>query len=218
MTNSTCRRRSTAFTLIELLVVISIIALLVGLILPALSAARETARSIQCASNIRQVDLAAEIYADQSQDYYPTYLGDGIYMPKRLDAIASLNNAWVCPSSTYPMDHFDGTAGDWSVSYGGNLLLMEQNYLAVRRADVAKPAATVAFAENSFYGYTGGCVVHPNHPNTPMPFYRHQDICNVAFGDSHVSGVKKDVLEDTDSSEGGVALSGDNIYLLWNIY
>ncbi|CAN0371750.1 unnamed protein product, partial [Laminaria digitata] len=60
------------FTLIELLVVISIIALLIGLLLPSLAAARETARAMKCSSQMRQLVLAAEIYAGENKSRFPT--------------------------------------------------------------------------------------------------------------------------------------------------
>ncbi len=59
------------FTLIELLVVISIIALLISILLPALSAARQSARAVQCASNMRQVQLTTLIYTQDHQEVFP---------------------------------------------------------------------------------------------------------------------------------------------------
>ncbi len=65
------RNETRAFTLIELLVVISIIALLVGILLPALSAARDSARVTQCNSNVKGLGTAIQVYLQESKQVFP---------------------------------------------------------------------------------------------------------------------------------------------------
>ena len=65
------RRYRSAFTLVELLVVIGIIAILIAILLPALSRARENARRVQCLSNIRQLATATIMFANEHKGLMP---------------------------------------------------------------------------------------------------------------------------------------------------
>lgn len=99
------RRDAMGFTLVELLVVIGIIAVLIGILLPALNKAREASKRAACASNLHQLFITLQMYANANRDQVPIGVSGG-------------NNASIAEATNYFLSRRNSSAPDPDVGNG----------------------------------------------------------------------------------------------------
>jgi len=152
-----------AFTLIELLVVISIIALLISILLPAMSLARQTAQSAACLSNMRQAGIGLATYAADNTDHMPGMNTSGAHM------VSGGTYAMASRSNTAPLQ-----STDWiSPTLGASLGLPADAAERLRRIfthDFRCPANNVNYASQ----YTGGGNIMPTFAVQTLPIASYQ--------------------------------------------
>jgi prepilin-type processing-associated H-X9-DG protein/prepilin-type N-terminal cleavage/methylation domain-containing protein len=158
-----------AFTLVELLIVIAIIALLAAMLLPVLNRARQRATTAACASNLRQLGVALNLYL-QEQDHFPlATLGDGLGNCQRVlrPFVGSL--VLCCPqigktsdrlllsfptnTFIYPTYGYNVLGAAWSsqpalnLGLGGDYNLNDGTYLPAPESRIQKPSQMIALGD-----------------------------------------------------------------------
>lgn len=206
--HQTSRASRPAFSLIELLVSISVIAVLIGLLLPALGAARRAALSTGCLSNLRQIGISLEIYMEGNQLRFPA----ASFMPEpwltgppdsaRLDSFPEVlkneldpdSGVYECPGdnqvATLPIEPDDINGPKAGVSYlyqsaGLRELRFEETFYS-RFLDLPPTEVAVLYDYDNSPVDTGYVTADGRRVDVP-PFHSSR---NALFVDGHAESVK----------------------------
>lgn len=185
--------RHPLFTLIELLVVIAIIAILAGMLLPALSKAREKAKSISCLNGIKQINLAFMMYIHDNNEHFVVGIDESYELPQWFGTWSNEENRYIpkgglmeymgesrkitrCPS----MPELTSTKGQFyntgSGGYGYNCTFLGMRFygaapFSAKLSRVKTPGETIAFADSIQHNSGGGFIEMPSLSPPLHPIY-----------------------------------------------
>ena len=238
----TSRAKIRIFTLIELLIVIAIIAILAGMLLPALNSARQKARAVSCLSNLKQLNLTAVSYSQDYQGFIPPnymtengagrfwswyYISCGyIKKPK-----AGQQAIFLCPGSNSSGSH-GFILDDYSVSYGGDPWV-DQKYSDGRVLALRLALLKEKVSEYPVYADSVQCQVSSKNPTLPRNAEkrqayridvdwggalsaRHGSQSNLLFADGHAAAMfGRDVIRRYRNGVYGKGYTDAGYYFQW---
>jgi prepilin-type N-terminal cleavage/methylation domain-containing protein/prepilin-type processing-associated H-X9-DG protein len=218
-----CSASERGFTIVELLVVVSIIALLISILLPSLSGAQEMARTVKCASNLKQYGAANDLYADSLDSYYVPILDgsqpfsdgwfwvtnskfrEGLGVEHRRDISVDM----VCPNA--PGDEIGQDAHAFSVPTGQAHLehiygMNRQGGYTNYRPNVQIPAKRAQLSDVNMWMHGKGNANPSAHWDVAFEdhksaggiavAYRHNKGANVQHFDGHVERYHRDTWDE----------------------
>jgi prepilin-type N-terminal cleavage/methylation domain-containing protein/prepilin-type processing-associated H-X9-DG protein len=207
--------RRSAFTLIELLVVIGIISLLISILLPAISRAREQAKTVQCSSNLHQLAIATLMYSNDYRGVLPAAFPPDVYTSDipagstywflGLGGYTNVKWAYLPGYATQPLNQatvFADPARDqlflyliYGLHYGYNQEFSARKLTSIRGTAKGLIAdATGYWFEVDRYGYYYAGFNWQVGNQVTLDFKRHRRGLNISFTDGHVETIPTKII------------------------